>query len=439
MNRARMACLLGVAAGWAALAALAAPVAAGENWPQWRGPALNGSSTETGLPGKFSTTENVAWVADVPGMGGGSPVVWDDHVFLAAQDANAGHKLWAISLNRADGKLRWKHPMGTGLANKMGNTGASASPVTDGKTVWFFYTQAVLTAFDMDGKQLWQRDIPKDHGKIEVLWDYGSSPLLYKGRLYVNVIQGSHTTPTPADAFLLCLDPATGKDLWKHVRPTDAIGESRQAYSTPYAFEAPGGTQIVLTGGDHLTGHSAVDGHELWRSASYNRGKDHWWRTVPSVVACGDIAIGCAPKGGPLFGVRTVDGPGDAKAGSEAWTTRYNSPDVCTPLVYDGKLFVLDGDKKQLVNMDGATGKVNWKGDLPGKANFQASASGADGKIYCIDQAGEVFVVSAGEKFEVLHKAEMGGAGCRSTIAIAGGQLFIRTADKLYCVGKRNR
>jgi outer membrane protein assembly factor BamB len=110
---------------------------------------------------------------------------------------------------------------------------------------------------------------------------------------------------------------------------------------------------------------------------------------------------------------------------------------VCTPLVYNGKLFVLDGDKKQLLNMDGATGKVNWKGDLPAKSNFQASASGADGKIYCIDLAGEVFVASAGEKFEVLHKAEMGGNGCRSTIAIAGGQLFIRTTDKLYCVGKR--
>jgi outer membrane protein assembly factor BamB len=107
--------------------------------------------------------------------------------------------------------------------------------------------------------------------------------------------------------------------------------------------------------------------------------------------------------------------------------------------VYNGKLFVLDGDKKQLLRMDGATGKVEWKGDLPAKAGFQASASGADGKIYCIDLAGEVFVVSAGEKFEVLHKADLGGAGCRSTIAIAGGQLFIRTTDKMYCVGKRNR
>ena len=433
-NRSRIAWLLGVVT----MAGVAAPMMA-ENWPQWRGPALNGSSTETGLPDKFGATENVAWVADVPGMGGGSPVVWEDYAFLAAQDANAAHKLWAICLNRADGKCRWKHPMGTGLANKMGNTGASASPITDGKTVWFFYTQAVLTAFDMDGKQLWQRDIPKDHGKIEILWDYGSSPLLYKGKMYVNVIQGSHTAKTPAEGFLLCLDPATGKDLWKHERPTDAIGESRQAYSTPYVFEGPGGgTQIVLTGGDHLTGHDASDGHELWRSASYNRGKDHWWRTVPTVVTCGDVAIGCAPKGGPLFGVRTATGKRERDtAGSEVWTTRYNSPDVCTPLVYNGKLFVLDGDKKQLLCMDGATGKVDWKGDLPAKANFQASASGADGKIYCIDLAGEAFVVSAGEKFEVLHKAELAGAGCRSTIAIAGGQLFIRTTDKLYCVGKK--
>jgi outer membrane protein assembly factor BamB len=428
IGRAWIACCAGVL--------LAAGVAAAENWPQWRGPLLNGSTTETDLPTKFSPTENVTWVAEVPAAGGATPIVWDDRVLLAAQEREEGHKLWAICLGRSDGKVLWKHPMGTGFANRMGNTGASASPITDGQTAWFFYGTGDLAAFDMDGKVIWQRNIAKDHGRFEMLWDYGGTPLLYKGKLYLAVIHGRHDSSTPAPSYLLCMDPKTGKDLWKTVRDNDAVGESRQAFITPVPYEGPGGPQILLTGGDHLTGHDVNDGKCLWQSSTYNPTKNRWWRTVPSPAACGEAVIGCAPKGGQLFAVRAVDGEGQ-KAGSDLWVARYNSPDVCTPLVYKGRFYVLDGDKKVMVCMEPKTGQVVWKGELGGKAVFQASATGADGKAYCINLNGEVFVVSLGEKFELLHRVEFGGSPCRSTIVAAGGQLFIRTDAKLYCIGKR--
>ena len=408
----------------------------GENWPQWRGPFFNGSTTEKDLPTKFSPTENVVWSADLPGVSGSTPIVWNDRVFVTAMEP-ASKKLWALCLNGTDGTVRWKRPMGKGFTNQMGNTGASPSPITDGKGVWFSFGTGQVTAMDMAGKVRWQRDLQKDHGAFEIMWRYGGTGLLYAGRLYIAVLHGDHNVGGRRDvSYLLCVDPATGKDLWKRPRVTDAPRESRQAYITPFPLVRKDGVQILLHGADHLTGHDPTDGRELWRSPNYNPRKNAWLRTVPSAVGDGDVAVGCAPKGGRLFAVRTVASDGE-KAGSLLWTTRRNSPDVCTPLIYQGKLFVLDGRKKELVCMEPRTGKVIWQGKLGAKAVFQASPTGADGKVYCINLHGEAVVVSAGEKFEVLHRANMGGRGVRSMIVAAGGRLLIRTDTKLYCIGKK--
>ena len=416
------------------LAGALAGTAAAENWPQWRGPALNGSTTETGLPAKFSATENVIWSADLPGIGGATPIVWGENVFVSAMEPDS-KKLWAVCLGAADGKVRWKLPMGEGFTNKMGNTGASPSPITDGKTVWFYYGSGRLAATDLSGKVLWQRNIQEDHGEFEILWAYASSPLLYEGRLYIPVLHADHRKADRDISYLLCVDPATGKDIWKCPRITDAKGESRQAFITPFPLAGKGGWQVLIHGGDYLTGHDPADGKMLWKSSDYNPSKNMWWRTVPSAVGADGVAVGYAPKGGRMFAVRTE--PGDGKpAGSDLWQTRYNSPDVCTPLIYRGRLFVLDGRKKELVCMDLKTGQVHWKGDLPAKAVFQASATGADGKVYCINLDGEAVVASAGDSFEVLHHVAMGGKNCRSTIAAANGRLFLRTDTKLYCIGK---
>lgn len=425
--------LLILSAAWAGALPAGADAA---NWPQWRGPAFNGSSGETNLPTTFSPTENVTWSVELPGVSGSTPIIWDDYVFVSAQEP-ASKKLWAMCLGRGDGKVRWKHPMGTGFANKMGNTGASASPITDGRSVWFFYGTGRLTAMDLAGRVLWQRDIPGDHGKFELMWDYGASALLHGGKLYVAVLHGDHRIRGRRDiSYLLCLDAKTGKDLWKRPRVTDAPQESRQAYITPIPLLREGGVQLLILGGDYLTGHDPADGRELWRSKSYNPRRNPWWRTVPSGVGAGDVAVGCAPKGGRLFAVRTADA-GGGKAGSELWSSRRHSPDVCTPLIYNGRLFVLNGLKKTLVSMDLRSGKVLWQGRLAERGVFQASPTGADGKIYCINLLGEAVVASAGESFKVLHRVQMGGKGCRSSIAVADGQLFLRTDTKLYCIGKR--
>jgi len=420
------------AAAILAAVAVIASSAHAENWPQWRGPHFNGSSGETDLPTTFSPDDNVTWKATLPGLGASTPIVWGDCVFVTAQVPHS-RDLWALCLDRGDGSVRWRKPMGRGFGNKQGNTGASPSAITDGKTVWFYFGTGELVAFDFGGNERWRRNIAKDHGPFDLLWAYGSTGLLYEGVLHIPVIHGPMRGQTKPGGigFLLGVDPATGKDLWKQARPSEAERECVQAYTTPIPFEVGDRKRILLIGADHATAHEAASGKEVWRSPTYNPAKDPNFRAVVSPVVIGGKVLVCAPRGGQRFYA--------AEVGKEGWvwTKREHAPDVCTPLLYEGRVYVLVGDHRMIFCMDPATGKTLWKGDLGGKTKYQASPTGADGKIYCINMKGEAVVLAAGDAFKVLHRAEMGGGDCRASIAVSDGQLFVRTDARVYCIGKR--
>ncbi len=431
--------------GWitalaAGLVLAAAPAAApAGNWAQWRGPNFNGSAgeDEKDLPVKFSPDENIAWTFEAGGVSAATPIVWGDHVFITAMEPSSPQKTWAYCLSRTDGKVLWKQ-LGSdkGFGNRMGNSAATPSAITDGKVVIFQFGTGDLAALDLQGKPLWSRNLQKDHGKFEMLWQYGATSLLYKGRLYVPVIHG----PTDAGAgdwsYLLCVDPNTGKDIWKHMRTTDAVRESKQAYSTPIPYEGPGGPMILVSGGDYVTAHDPKTGKELWRSPTYNPRQVTHWRLVVSPCAMDGAALVCAPKGGRLFAVHT-DRKGQLTRADELWSKDDYSPDVCTPLAYKGRFYVLDGRLKQMACIEPRTGKMIWTKDLHTKAVLQASPTGADGKIYCVSLSGEVLVLEAGDQYKLLQTAKFPGSGCRATISVSGGQLLLRTDTKLYCIGKK--
>ena len=427
------------------LAALSITLAAhAENWPQWRGPAFNGSSPEKNLPETW-TKETVKWSAPLPGPSGATPAVWGDHIFVTSPDAQKNLVLFC--LDRKDGKVRWQKQLSTGDINKGKGNMASPSPVTDGKTVFALYGTGDLAALDFDGNIKWQRNLGADYGRFAIMWTYGSSPLLFDGRLYIQVLQ---RTPAPGDypgmaggdpareSYLLALDPATGKTLWKTARPTDAKMESSESYASPIpATCADGKAQLLLVGGNCLTGHDPATGAELWRGYGLNPKDGEWMRIVPSAVSAGGLAIAAGPKKEPLLAFRT-DGKGDITTTGLAWKNDDRSaPDVCTPAVYDGKLFVLNGDAKTLICLDPKTGEKKWEGKLDTKMVIRSSPTVADGKVYIIDEKGTVFVCSAGDEFKVLATIPMGDAeGTRATIAVSDGQLFIRTTQAVYCVGK---
>jgi outer membrane protein assembly factor BamB len=428
------------------LAALAfALPAQAENWPQWRGPAFNGSSSERGLPSTWSATEGVKWSVPMPGPSGATPAIWGDAVFVSTPDANKNLQL--MCLNRKDGSVRWQKQVGTGDITKGKGNMASPSPITDGKAVYALFGTGDLAALDFQGNVLWQRNLGNDYGKFSIMWIYGSSPLLFEGKLYVQVLQRNPAPPDypgmaggspERESYLLALDPATGKTLWKQARASDAKLESQESYATPVPHIGPDGkAQILLVGGDCLTGHDARTGAELWRAYGFNPKGGEWMRIVPSPVSAAGLAIACGPKKEPLLAFKT-DGKGDVTQSHLAWTfNEKKTPDVCTPAFYDGKLFALDGDSKTLTCLDPKTGEKKWQGNLDTRTVIRSSPTAADGKIYIIDEKGTVFVCSAGDAFQVLATIPMGGSeGTRASIAVSDGQLFVRTTEKLYCVGK---
>ena len=422
------------------IASAAAPVSA-ENWPQWRGPFFNGSTTESNLPARWSKTENVTWVLPLPGKSGATPVIWEENVFITSADAEKN--LLVICVNRNTGKIRWKHVVATGDVQAGKNNMASPSVATDGKVAVALFGTGDIAAFDFNGKKLWSRNLSKETGTFSIMWRYGSSPLLYRGKLYVAVIQRNppiypHVVddkPT-RESFLLCIDPQTGKDHWRAVRATDAVTESQEAYTTPIPNEGVRGPEILLFGADYLTAHHPDTGAELWRCGSLNPEKIGVWRTVPSPVTGPGLVYVCLPRRkSPMYAIK--DGaPGPDPKTQIAWEFP-EAPDVCTPLYYRDKLFVLDGNRQFLGCLDPRTGEVKWKGTFGMKETFSASPTGADGKIYCISENGTVVVLEAGNEFKILSTIKMDEGPMMSSIAAANGQLFIRTAQNLYCIGKK--
>jgi outer membrane protein assembly factor BamB len=215
-----------------------------ELWPQWRGPQLNGVSAERQLPVTWSARENIAWKLAMPERSGSTPIVWGDLVFVNVGEG-ANLALWAI--DRASGTLRWKSPLGGGNRRMMKQQMSSPSPVTDGKAVWVMTGTGILKAFDFTGRELWTRDIQADYGRFGLQWGYASSPLLFQGALFVQVLHGMHTDEP---SYLLRIDAASGKTVWRVERPTRARHESPDAYTTPAVLRHAGATEIVITGGD---------------------------------------------------------------------------------------------------------------------------------------------------------------------------------------------
>jgi outer membrane protein assembly factor BamB len=421
---------------------LASPTSA-EHWPQWRGPHFDGSADEMNLPESLDPNADAAWTLDLPGPGAGTPVIWGDRIFVGSLDKNT-KKLIALCVNRTNGKITWQTPIGIGAISNRMNDLASPSPITDGKNVWFSFGTGDLAAFDLDGKPLWARNLEKDHGHFNMLWLYSASPLLHGGKLYIPVLH--RDTPVPptgtaggkSDSYLLCVDPATGKDIWQVIRQTDAIEESREAYTTPIPIEVNGKIQIVVMGGDYLTSHDAETGAELWRFGSYNKGKSNTWRTVASACAGSGLVFCSPPKGGgageKFYAVQP--NAGDVHMVAPVWKTAEITTDVCVPLYYKDRLFVLDGDRKKLICLEPKTGEKKWSTDLGGPTVFRASPTGADGKIYCMNERADVWVLNTDGK--ILSKQSLGGEGySRSSIAVAEGQVFVRTSEKLYAFGKR--
>ncbi len=258
------------------LVAAASSAISAENWPQWRGPRMNGVSGETNLPASWDQTTNITWKLALPSWSGATPIIWDNHIFLNVANGDS-LLLWAV--DRAKGTKIWERPLGGGNHKERKQNMSSPSPVTDGKRVWVMTGTGILKGFDFAGKELWARDIQAEYGRFGLNWGYASSPLLHEGALYVQVLHGMKTDDP---SYVMKVDAASGKTLWKVDRPTKAITESPDVYTTPALLRHGNATEIVIAGGDVVTGHDAATGKELWRADGLNPTNNPYNRMVAS-------------------------------------------------------------------------------------------------------------------------------------------------------------
>ena len=415
---------LALTLGMAVVARIAA-----DNWPQWRGPDLNGVSREKGLPIKWSPTENIAWKVLLPSRSGATPIIWNDYIFLnvALQEATGDLELWCVDRNT--GEVLWKKPLSGGNNMQRKQNMSSPSPVTDGTTVWIMTGTGILKAFDFKGTELWARDIQKEYGRFGLNWGYASSPLLHRGALYVQVLHGMKTDDP---SYILKIDGKSGKTIWRVDRPTDALLESPDSYTTPALAEHDGTAEIVVSGGDVVTGHDLETGKELWRAQGLNPTKDRNYRIIASPVVAGGVIV--APtRQRPMLALKP-GGRGDVTTTHKLWEFN-NGPDVPTPASDGTHLYVVN-DGGVVFCLDLKTGRPIYGPERLKSGTYSASPVLADGRLYVTSEEGVTSVYSAGPKFEILAENVM-DEYTLSSVAISKSQIFLRTAKHLYAIGRK--
>jgi len=335
----------------AAAALLLAPHAwADAPWPNWRGPAFNGSAAPDADPPTHIDPDALAWSTDLPGPAAATPAVAHGRVYLTSFDPDSGDVL-AIALDLETGRELWRHNLGKGHdARDRGreNHLAACSPTADDQRVVFMAGNGTVAAFAPDGTARWRRNLPEDYGQFKIMFGYASSPLLYDGTVYVNVLHRAE------DAYLLGIDAKTGEDRFKVARPTIARSESKEAYTTPTPATIDGQAAILVYGGDALTGHDPKTGAERWRwEGDMNPTGRPNFRAVSGPVPGPDgVVFVNAPRGNPVYRVDVANGKPKV-----AWEYDRFGGDVPVPALGGGKLYVMAGSKQTLSQVDPQTGR----------------------------------------------------------------------------------
>ncbi|HEX3725234.1 MAG TPA: PQQ-binding-like beta-propeller repeat protein [Pirellulales bacterium] len=376
-------------------------------------------------------SKNVRWSTPVLGRGHSSPIVWGNQVFLASADETASIQ-WLLSFDRSTGLLLWKCEVGRGNfgVRHQKNSYASATPACDGRYVYYPFVAddgLVVTAVDLRGRLAWQtRAGPYAQ---DVGHGYASSPTLFGG--LVIVLSDSHRAMgrreglramigLKHDAFLAALDGATGAVVWRVRRG----GQEQTSYGTPVVVEVAGRPQLIVPGGSAIVAYSPSDGRELWRCR---------WpmaRAANSAAACDNwvFASGADPER-QIICIR-ADGHGDVTDSHVVWTVKNRGADVPSPLVVERRLLLVDdGGVASCYNIE--SGSLFWRRRLGGQ--FTASPIAIAGDVYAVNESGRTFVFRVNPKFELIAENDLNEETLASPIS-AGGNLLLRTSDRLWCI-----
>lgn len=404
--------------------------AGNETWPAWRGPSHDGIAKAKNLPANLEDGKHIQWRVALPGAAPSTPVIWKDRIYLSSAEGEEGLLIMAFD---TQGKELWRKDVaGKNYAIRRGESNAVASsPVTDGKHIWFLFGTGTLLCVDTNGETQWQEDLFEKYPKFNMYHGYASSPLLRDGRLYLQML---HTD----GQLVVALNAATGKEIWQHTRKTDAQVESLHSYASPVPFEKGSQPVLIVHGSDVVTGHDFTDGSEVWRCGGLQNPEkyNNYFRLVATPVVSDDLVVVPSAKNGPVWGLRPAGLTGDlqTQAKAQAWKLPDNTPDVPSPLVADGLVY-LCRENGILICLDAKTGEMVYQERLH-SGNHRASPVLADGKIYIPAGDGTLSVVKPGRKFEVLAKNPLGERIAASP-AVANDTLYIRTFEALYAIASQ--
>lgn len=390
--------------------------ASAENWPSWRGPRGDGTSTEKGYPLSWSATENIAWKTAIPGTGHSSPIIWADRVFVTSCVEKEQNRI-LVCVDRTNGKIVWETVVLKSPLEKKHdlNSYASSTPATDGKFVYvtfFDKPKIVVVCYDFDGKEVW-RKVP---GEFKSQHGFCSPPILYENFVIVNGDQD-------AQGYVVALDKMTGEEKWRTNRPNRT-----RSYCPPLIVEAAGKKQMVMTGSKCVASYDPDTGKQIWIMDGPTE------QFVASMVYHKDLFFLTA--GFPTYHLMAIKPNGEGKISKDqvVWHHTKGAGYVPSPVAFGGQLFNVT-DKGLVCCVDCEKGTFKWE-DRLGSHHTASPIVSADGILYFTDDDGTTFVLKATSEFAVMHKNKL-GEKCFASPAMVDGQIFLRGTDHLFCIGKK--
>ncbi len=457
------------------------------DWPQFRGPDGTGISSDKKLPTEWGADKNIAWSRSIPGTGWSSPIVWGDKVFVTTAETdnqkkpsaggfgggggggkgkgdgggggkgggggmgkggsppNAVYRWQILCLKRDTGEVLWRKlavEKKPSIPTQSANTYASETPVTDGERVFAYFGMTGLFCYDFKGELVWKKDL----GSYPMTLGFGtgSSPMLDGERLFIQC-------DNEEKSFLAAFNTKTGDELWRIPR-TD-----KSSWASPIIWKNKQRTELVCCGSSAMRSYDPATGKVLWEikmpsggggfggKGGGGKGGGGGGASVSASPVAGEEMLfigagGGAGSSGPLFAVKAgANGDISLKSGATsndgiAWSAAHSGPAMASPLVYEGRLYILEQRGGGLSCYEAKTGKTIYsKERIPGARGFTSSPWACDGKIFCLDDGGQTHIIEAGDEFKVLGKNSLNEMFWASP-AISEGTLFLRGVDHLYCI-----
>lgn len=398
-----------------------------QNWPQWRGPGANGIAEQGNYPVRFSVTENILWKAELPGKGGSTPVVWKDRIIITSGIGEGTEGEDGVLCFDWAGKLLWQVKLGRQIPGRNARgSGSCPSAVTDGQRIFVFFKSSTVAALDFNGKVLWKTNLQETYGEITYWWDLGSSPVLVNNNVVLTVLhEGS--------SYLLALEQATGKVVWKSDRNYICGRETAQSYTTPLVIKEGNRTTIVVWGADNLTGHDATTGKMIWSYSGFNPEKRPSWRTIASPVIYQDVIF--VPYGrGRLTAAMRSGVSGNMTEKDFLWQNTGIGTDVATPVAINGKIYIV-GFTGTIFCLDILTGQEHWRASLPdGKGAYYSSPVLSGDKLYICSDEGSFFVCEISSTgMNILNETKFDDYVVATPVLVRD-RLLLRGTKYLYCI-----